>query len=757
MFALAFALLFCLPQVDSSTPRPGSPGVGDEYYPGAGNGGYDVLHYDISLDVEMEKGAVEATVLLDATATHSLSSFNLDLVGLEVESVQVGEKQATFSRDGQELTITPSEPIEAGSRFSVSIEYSGIPGPTPDPAVQAIGLPGTGWYKTNSGIYVISECVGASGWLPCNDHPSDKATFTFRVTVPTGYVVAANGLLITESEEGASRTFVWKASDPMATYLATIDIAPFEVRIEEGPGGIPLRLYHPIGASKRELAAFDRTKEMLNFFSERFGPYPFEAFGGVVSYEMIGGALETQTIPVYSRYVGEQTVVHEVAHMWFGDCVGVEQWKDMWLNEGFAVYAEWMWRERDDGPAALGNAVKLTYRRVRRGGTGPPVSPGTRGLFGQSTYGRGPLVLHALRTKVGDETFFKILRAWVEENFNDTATTDDFVELCNRVHGEDLSPLFAAWLYGERVPEVPEYMSPRERRKYEKEREASLHFTEDSASGALHLLDGETPVFSYRYGDQLPEGVPADRLRSSYLHPIHGLDGEVLTDDFPADHYHHRGLSLMWPRMKVGETALELWHIKGVRQIFDRWVERRADRNGATLIVENDWLLTDGSKAARERISYRVHPANDVGRAIDVEYRITVADQPITLQGAAEKGYGGFNLRFAPREETVLTTEAGLEGKDSDRVPHSWADLSARFAGRETPSGIAILVDSSHPAFPPPWTLRHYGILNVAWPGVESRTLSPGEVVTMRYRLWVHRGGATGGGVAEAWTEFTSG
>ncbi len=283
----------------------------------------------------------------------------------------------------------------------------------------------------------------------------------------------------------------------------------------------------------------------------------------------------------------------------------------------------------------------------------------------------------------------------------------------------------------------------------------AFEFTDDPEQGALELTEQGRPVFAYRYGDQLPEGVAADRKRSSYLHPIFGLDGEMLTDDFPADHYHHRGLSMMWPRMKVGEQGVELWHIQGIRQLFDRWLERRVDETGAHLGVANDWTLTDGTVVAHEKISYHVHPSSDLGRAIDVEYRIEVQGAAITLQGAAKKGYGGLNLRFAPRKDTVLFTDKG-KAKDGDSVKHPWADLSARFGGRDELSGIAILCHPEHPDFPPPWTLRHYGVLNVAWPGVEATTLPPKKRVTLRYRLWVHRGDAEAGWVAEMWKEYAS-
>lgn len=456
------------PAAQSAKPRAGAAEVGDPLYPGVGNGGYDVQHYDVSLVVEMEKGSVEAVVKIEAVATHALSTFNLDLVGLRVESVEVGGKPASFRRDGRELIITPPGPIDDAATFTTTVKYSGIPAPAPDAAVQALGLPGTGWFRTASGIYVIAECAGTAGWLPCNDHPTDKAIFSFKVRVPEPYVVAANGLLVDETETDGWRTFHWKASDPMATYLATVAIADFAVRVKKGPWGIPLRLYYPKDATKRELAVFARTSEMLKFFASKFGPYPFEAYGGVLAYEAIGGALETQTIPIYSRGTQEGTVAHEAAHMWFGDCVSPAEWQDMWLNEGFAVYAEWLWSAHHEGSKAMDHEVERHYRYARSAEIGSPATPGVKELFGSRTYVRGALVLHALREEVGEKKFFSILRTWVEENRNSTASTEDFVALCNRLNGESLDTLFAAWLFADVVPAVPEYMTREERREYEK-------------------------------------------------------------------------------------------------------------------------------------------------------------------------------------------------------------------------------------------------------------------------------------------------
>lgn len=443
----------------SDEPRPGAPGADDPYYPDAGNGGTDALLYDLDIEVDMDSGAIEARAIVELRALHALSSFSLDLVGLDVAAVQIDGSAAEITRAGRELIITPAEAIPAASTFRCEVKYSGVPTLAPDRSVAVMGLAGVGWWKMDTGIYTISECVGAASWFPCNDHPADKARLRLRVTVDEPWVVAANGVLIeetrTEREDGsASRSFQFEARDPMATYLATVNIARFAVRREEGPGGLPLTLYYPEDAEEAELAAFSRTGEMLTYFEKLFGPYPFECFGGVLSYEAIGGALETQTLPVYSRGTREGTVAHELAHQWFGNAVSLERWEDLWLNEGFASYAEWLWREHTQGREAMEKRARGAHSFLRRRKVGAPHDPGVEELWSARAYQRGAWVLHALRTELGDEAFFKLCREWVSRNLHANASTADFVALAEEVAGRELDELFASWLYGDVLPEL---------------------------------------------------------------------------------------------------------------------------------------------------------------------------------------------------------------------------------------------------------------------------------------------------------------
>jgi hypothetical protein len=268
---------------------------------------------------------------------------------------------------------------------------------------------------------------------------------------------------------------------------------------------------------------------------------------------------------------------------------------------------------------------------------------------------------------------------------------------------------------------------------------------------SLGLWEGAKPVFVYNHGVLRKQGVPEDRARSTYLHPLYGLDGEVLTDDFPQDHYHHRGLFWAWPHVKTGGKEYDLWMIKGVEQRFERWLARETGAV-AVLQAENGWYAGT-KKIVQEQVTFRVHPAEPEARAIDVELVLIPQEQPVTLAGAEGKSYGGLTLRFAPRTNTVITTPLG-QGKDDlpmTRLP--WADLTAQYPGVPQPSGAAIFVSPSHPDFPPMWLTRHYGVLCLGWPGVDAKTFEADKPIRLQYRVWIHRGAADSERLKKAYEE----
>jgi hypothetical protein len=273
---------------------------------------------------------------------------------------------------------------------------------------------------------------------------------------------------------------------------------------------------------------------------------------------------------------------------------------------------------------------------------------------------------------------------------------------------------------------------------------------------SLGLWEGDSPVLVYRFGEMTLPGNPAAGTRSSYIHPIYGLDGEVLTDDFPADHYHHHGLFWGWPHVTVGGRDFDLWKMRGIRIEFRRWLGQDATAKSAKLGVENAWVVRDQG-VMKEEAWFEVHPARDNGRNIDVTLTWTPANEPVTLGGAEGKSYGGLSLRFAPRTETVITIPAGRAKEDLLITELPWADLSGRLSasGSSSVGGAALFVHPSHRGFPPEWMTRDYGLLAIGWPGVQPETLAPGKSVTCRYRVWIHRGVPTAAEIKTAYNAFT--
>jgi len=275
----------------------------------------------------------------------------------------------------------------------------------------------------------------------------------------------------------------------------------------------------------------------------------------------------------------------------------------------------------------------------------------------------------------------------------------------------------------------------------------------DVSEKSLGLWEGDKPVLVYNHGVISKSGVPADRARSSYVHPMYGLDGEVLTDDFPKDHYHHRGLFWSWPHVKIGEKEYSLWDLRGIRHQFERWIEKGASAKGATLAVENGWYVGT-EKVVQEKIWLRIQPAKADERAIDVECEWVPMKAPMTLTGAEGKSYGGLTLRFAPGTNTAITIPAGLTKADLPMTNLPWADLTRMWDAEKLTSGAAMFVHPSHPDFPPQWLTRHYGVLCLGWPGVKPATFQVGEVIRCRYRVWIHRGPASAERLSRAYDSY---
>lgn len=437
-------------------PRAGSDGIGDPYFPHAGNGGYDVLHYTLDLDVDVDGNRIDGTAIIEAQATQELGRFNLDLVGMQIDGLWVNDRPADYERDDGELIITPEEVLPAGHSFIIAVEYSGTPG---EGVPESTASYSTGWIPYDSGIAVAGEPTGASRWYPVNEHPSDKATYTFRITVDEPWVVAANGTLEETIDHGDTWTYVWEARDPAACYLVTIAVGDFEVETDTTDSGVPIRHYIAAGLPEWADDGLDRTAEMIDFFETVFGPYPFEVYGAVVHDTYLPFALETQTLTVFGGGVDEIIAAHELAHSWFGNSVSPAAWQHVWLNEGFATYAENLWTEHAYGKEAADQGMRDLYESLAYYANSDDLligDPTPRYLFDWLVYDRGAMTLHALRARIGDEAFFETLTTYTERFHDANVTTDDFIAVAEEVSGQELDDLFQAWLFETEVPSIPE-------------------------------------------------------------------------------------------------------------------------------------------------------------------------------------------------------------------------------------------------------------------------------------------------------------
>ncbi|MEU3951572.1 M1 family metallopeptidase [Streptomyces achromogenes] len=432
----------------SAPPTQGAPGIGDPYFPRLGNGGYDARHYDLDVAYAPDTGRLDGRTTLTARATRTLSSFDLDLQKLQITRVEVNGRRAEFTRDGDEVTVTPRRVLPKGRDFTVSVTYGGVPEALGGPIVFGSDY---GWMKTPDGVFVACEPNAASTWFPSSDHPADKATYDIRIKAPKGLTAVSNGRLVSTYDKGGSTYTHWRESKPMATYLATATIGKFDVRTGRTPGGIPVYVaIDPVLKGASSVDVYGVTSAVTDYWSQVFGPYPFEETGAIVDdMPEAGFSLEVQSKPAYSAVRSETTIVHELAHQWFGDSVSVAHWNDIWLNEGFATYAQWLWAEHQ-GTRTAHDSFRAGYDSRPADSSFWQVEPGAPerdSMFASAVYQRGAMTLQMLRERIGDPAFFRLLPTWTTLHRYGNASTADFIRLAERVSGQQLDDLFDTWLF----------------------------------------------------------------------------------------------------------------------------------------------------------------------------------------------------------------------------------------------------------------------------------------------------------------------
>ncbi|MFL6076844.1 MAG: M1 family metallopeptidase [Mycobacteriales bacterium] len=474
---LVLSLLGGFPASAAPAASPGAPGLGDRLFPTLGNGGYDVEHYDLAFTWSASARTFRATTEVTAVATQALSRFDLDFAGNTVRRVTVQARPARFVRDGEELVITPATAIPRGRRFRVAVTYTGRPTP-----YQGADPGGTkGFFPTPDGFFVAPQPQAAHSVFPGNDHPSDKATITYRLTVPTGLTAAANGVLAGVRTHRSTTTWVWQEREPIATELVTLAIGRYTLYRHAGPDGLPLRDVVPTSDLAALRPFLDQTAGHLAWLRQRLGRYPFGTYGLLVvpaTPEQAGFTEETQTLVVLPEWIVTSgfpaplvasAEVHELAHQWFGDSVSPRRWSDVWLNEGPATYYAALYAAAHGGPSMADQARKwyagsddpdptdnpLSDQQLRDlyGPPGAPAAAAT--LYSPSVYSGGALALYALHQRVGERTFEAIMRGWLSAHHDGTGDTGGFIRTADTIAGQDLRGLLEDWLYSTTTPPLP--------------------------------------------------------------------------------------------------------------------------------------------------------------------------------------------------------------------------------------------------------------------------------------------------------------
>ncbi|MDQ2652784.1 MAG: M1 family metallopeptidase [Chloroflexota bacterium] len=488
---LLLALCLLMPLATASqvfawqVPVNGEPSAGDPYFPHLGNSGYDARHYDVALTVDAKKRVVRGTTTIEMTPTVNLLSFTFDLVGFDVTAVAVNGAFARFDRPPDKLRVTPPQPLPAGVAATVRVTYSGHP--------TGQGLAGWYWSKGEGALY-SPQPAGASRLFPCNDHPSDKATFAFDMTTRRGTVAVANGLLQnTPTRDGNWVRYTWSEPGSFPTYAAVVAVGRFKLVSGETSSGLPVvnafpqktrekkgkkhgkRRHHRSRSSAKMAKRLGQRVapqgDMIAVLETYFGPYPYSSIGAIVTTDGRPEAMEAASRPTYPGVKAalksegfQQLIAHEIAHQWFSDLVTMETWQDIWLNEGFATYGELLWvAESQNLPIGSLFARDSPYFGYFEGMNRPPVNPGAANVFNVTVYNRGAMTLEALRRTVGDETFYAILREWVERYRGENVTTEDFIALSEEMSGQQLDAFFQTWLYEWGLPSLPPDTTARER------------------------------------------------------------------------------------------------------------------------------------------------------------------------------------------------------------------------------------------------------------------------------------------------------
>ncbi len=433
--------------------RSGPPVI-DPYLPDNGNFGYRVSRYELDLEYKVNSNRLTGAATITAITLASLQTFTLDLADtLAVTKVTVnGRRPAGFSTSSGKLRIRLPSALPAGSAMSIAVRYGGTPRP-----VRTIWGE-VGFEELSNGALVAGQPNGSPTWFPCDDHPSSKASYRISISTDSPYYAVAPGKLVSRRARAGHTVWTYEQPEPTSTYLATVQIGNYGLhRLPKTPVHMQAVLPHRLRTHFDH--DFGRQPAMMKLFIKLFGPYPFEAgYTVVVTDDPLEIPLEAQSVSIFGANhcdgtrSSERLIAHELAHQWFGNSVTARRWRDIWLHEGFACYAEWLWSEHSGGRTVADLAYQH-HRRLLVANQDLLLSdPGPRYMFDDRVYKRGALTLHKLRTTVGDEKFFALLKEWTTRYRHGTAVTDDFTGLAANYSDISLRTLWQDWLYSTSVP-----------------------------------------------------------------------------------------------------------------------------------------------------------------------------------------------------------------------------------------------------------------------------------------------------------------